>query len=160
MDEEDMKVEKFSNFSSARGFSSQPVFWTVTDSDYWWYFMLKKWKIEAKHFAGKPFIEIEYKINPPSVFEIKALVKHSKQESLKELDLDKKNIQNQIKEWKPITWKVALSTPLPLVPSLYKAARDGDFSWIQVPKNNIRRSTAFGDEEEDIDYVIVPTENS
>jgi len=152
-----MKVDKYSNFSAARGFASQPVFWTVTDSDYWWYFMLRKWKIEAQHFAGKQFIEIQYKIVPPSVFDIQSLVQKSKQDSLKGLDINKPHIQNQIKEWKPITWKVALSTPLPLVPSLYKAARDGDYSWIQVPKNNSRRSTAFGDEEEDIDYVINQT---
>jgi hypothetical protein len=154
---EDVKVDKYSNFSAARGFASQPVFWIVTDSDYWWYFMLRKWKIEAQHFAGKQFIEIQYKIVPPSVFDIQSLVQNSKQDSLKGLDINKPNIQNQIKEWKPITWKVALSTPLPLVPSLYKAARDGDYSWIQVPKNNSRRSTAFGDEEEDIDYVINQT---
>jgi hypothetical protein len=85
-------------------------------------------------------------------------LKKSKQESLKSLDLNKSNIQNQIKEWKPITWKVALHTPLPLVPSLYRAAREDEYSWIQVPRNNPSRSTVFGDEEMDVDYVMnVPT---
>jgi hypothetical protein len=73
---------------------------------------------------------------------------------LKTLDIRNTNIQNQIKGWKPITWKVALATPLPLVPSLYKAAREDDYSWIQVPKNNSRRSTTFGDEEVDVDFVV------
>jgi len=153
-DLENMRVEKSSAFSTNRSFSSQPVFWIVSDSNYWWYFMLRKWKIEAQHVAGKQYMEIQYKIDPPSVFDIQKLYKTSKQESLKTLDIRNTNIQNQIKGWKPITWKVALATPLPLVPSLYKAAREDDFSWIQVPKNNSRRSTAFGDEEVDVDFVV------
>jgi hypothetical protein len=138
----------------SRSYASQPVFWTITDSDYSWYFMRRKWKIEAKHFTGNQFIQLEYKIDPPSVFELQNLVKKSKQESLKSLDMNKSNIQNQVKEWKPITWKVALKTPLPLVPSLYRAAREDEYSWIEVPRNNSSRSTVFGDDEVDVDYVM------
>ncbi len=115
-------------------------------------------QIEAKHFTGNQYIQLEYKIDPPTVFELQNLLKKSKQESLKLLDMNKSNIQNQVKEWKPITWKVALNTPLPLVPSLYRAAREDEYSWIQVPRNNPSRSTVFGDEEVDVDYVKdVPT---
>jgi hypothetical protein len=136
-----------------RGYASQPGFWIISDSDCSWYFMRRKWKIEAKHFAGKQYIDIEYQITPPTVFELQNLLKKSKQPSLKSLDINKPNIQNQIKEWKPITWKVALNTPLPLIPSLYNAAREDEYSWIQVPRNNPTRSTVFGDDEVDIDYV-------
>ena len=104
--------------------------------------------------TGRQFLEIEYRIDPPTVFELQALLKKSIQESLNSLDIKNPNIQNQIKDWKAITWKVALSTPLPLVPSLYKAAREDEYSWIQVPRSNPKRSTAFGDEEMDVDYFI------
>jgi len=152
--DDDSEMEMNLSSSLGRGFAAQPIFWSISDFDCWWYFMRRKWKIEAQHLAGRQYIELEYKIDPPSVFEIQKLVKKSNQESLKTLDINKPNIQNQIKEWKPITWKVALSTPLPLLPSLYRAAREDEYSWIQVPRNNPRRSTVFGDEEIDIDYAI------
>jgi hypothetical protein len=81
----------------------QPVFWSLSDSDFTWYFMRRKWKIEVKHFAGNQYLELEYKIDPPTVFELQNLLKKSKQPSLKSLDLNKPNLQNQVKEWKPIT---------------------------------------------------------
>jgi len=152
-DSEDFELSQNSNYGS-RGFAAQPVFWTISDSDRWWYFMVRKWKIEASHRAGKEFLEIQYKIDPPTVFDVEKLIKRSKQPTLKLLDINNPNIQNQIKDWKPITWKVALPTPVPLIPSLYQAAKDEEYSWITVPRNNPKRSTAFGDEDVDIDYVI------
>ena len=99
-------------------------------------------------------MELEYKIDPPTVFDLEKLIKRSKQPTLKLLDINNANIQNQIKDWKQISWKVALPTPIPLIPSLYQAARDQEYSWITVPRNNPKRSTAFGDDDMDIDYVI------
>jgi hypothetical protein len=152
-DSEDIESSLNSNYGS-RGFAAQPVFWSISDSDRWWYFMVRKWKIEASHRAGKQFLEIQYKIDPPTVFDVEKLIKRSKQPTLKLLDINNPNIQNQIKDWKPITWKVALPTPIPLIPSLYQAAKDEEYSWITVPRNNPKRSTAFGDDDVDVDYVI------
>jgi hypothetical protein len=56
--------------SGGKGYASQPVFWTISDSDCWWYFMRRKWKIQAKHFTGKQYVEIEYRIDPPTVFDL------------------------------------------------------------------------------------------
>jgi hypothetical protein len=133
------------------GFSSVPTFWIVQNSEHRAYFTSRKLLMRAKHTVGTSSFDVLFTVNPPTVQELMQLVDTHHPPSLSWLDCANLRIQNQIKEWKPITWKVRLEAPPPLMPGLYNAEAKNQFSWIEMPFHAPTRYTDFGDEQVDIE---------
>lgn len=134
------------------GFSQYPKCWKIEDSNESWFFFRRNLKMRVEHRLGDLNLIIVYTIMPPTVFEMKSLIsKCLNVSSLNSLDMNNVNIQNQIKLWKPITWKVSIPAPFPLVADSYRASVKDEYSWINIPKKSLIRSTDFGEDQIDVD---------
>jgi hypothetical protein len=147
-DVEDHDVVEITN--DLKGFERIPSFWILQNSEHRAYFMSRRLLMRAKQVVGTQSFDIQFTIEPPSVREMIDLVA-KKPRSLHWLDCSNIQIQNQIKQWKPISWKVRLDAPPPLVPALYTAEACSQLSWIDVPFRAPVRYTDFGDNQVDIE---------
>jgi len=150
---DDGSEDSFSGLHNLNEFCRVPSFWTVENSEHRAYFTSRRLLMTAKHASGTSSFDVQYTIEPPTVTELMQLLSSNCPASLKWLDCSNIRIQNQIKAWKPITWKVRLDAPPPLMPGLYHAEAKGQFSWIEMPFHAPVRYTNFGDAQVDIENV-------
>jgi len=92
------------------GYEKFPNFWVLVDSKHSLYFTNRNLKMKALHVNGRQGLDIFFHIEPPTVHQVIELMK-KKPATLSWLDISDMNIQNQIKQWKPISWKVGMNAP-------------------------------------------------
>jgi hypothetical protein len=129
-----------------------PSFWKLSNSKHSAYFINRKLQMRAQHVTGSHSLIINFSISPPTIEDLIKLLQQYAPRSLNWLNLKDISIQNQVKMWQPVTWKIRLETPPPLLPSLYSAESRENISWIEIPMSAPVRFTDFGDNQFDIDH--------